>query len=128
MPGGSPAWHYLPKGPAMNPTHAKCAEQRSGPAERSALALEGEQAFARDLPGLLKERPGQWVAYHGAKQLGFARTSTELYEKCLAEGIPEDDLVVHRIEAKTPEEKVPPFGVDVALSHRYLEQMRSRTE
>jgi hypothetical protein len=98
------------------------------PCEQSALAGEGEQAFARDLPGLLKERPGQWVAYHGSKQLGFARTSTELYEKCLSEGISEDDLIVHRIEAETPEDKIPPFEVVVTLSLRYLEKLRSGDE
>jgi hypothetical protein len=110
----------------MNQPH-DCKEPGYQPTGRSSLAVEGEKAFARDLPRLLKERPGQWVAYHGNEQLGFARTSTELYERWLSEGIPEDDLIVLRIEAETPEEKVPPFGVDVALSHRYVEHLRSPT-
>jgi hypothetical protein len=94
----------------------------------SPVAVEGEKAFARDLPRLLKERPGQWVAYHGERRLGFATTSTALYEQCLSEGVPEDDLVVHRIEPETPDEKIPPFEVDVVLSLRHLQKIRPRAE
>ena len=31
-----------------------------------------EDAFRRDLPLLLKERPGEWVAYHGDRRVGIA--------------------------------------------------------
>jgi hypothetical protein len=86
----------------------------------SPLAVEGEKAFARDLPQLLQERSGQWVGYHGDKLFGFARTSTELYDRWRSSGIPEDDFIVHRIEAETAEEKIPPFAVDVELSQRHL--------
>jgi hypothetical protein len=127
MPNGADRLDRPVVGPAMTQPH-EGNEQQTQPGEPSSLAVEGEKAFARDLSGLLKERPGQWVAYHGNRQLGFARTSTELYEKGLAQGIPEDDLSVLRIEAETPQEKVPPFAVDVALSHHYLEQLRSRTD
>jgi hypothetical protein len=54
------------------------------PAMRAAQA-----AFLRDLPRLLKERPGQWVAYLGDKCLGFAKTKTELYQRYLAQGYEE---------------------------------------
>jgi hypothetical protein len=92
------------------------------------VAVEGEKAFARDLPRLLLERPGQWVAYHGDKPFGFARTSTELYEKGLSEGFPEDEIIVHRIEPETPDDKVPPFEVDVALSLRHRQRLEPQPE
>ena len=94
----------------------------------SSLAVEGEKAFARDRPQLLRERSGQWVAYCGDKLFGFARTSTELYDRRRSSGIPEDDFIVHRIEAETVDEKIPPFAVDAALSERHLQNLRSSAE
>lgn len=47
-----------------------------------------EAAFRRDLPALLGERPGQWVAYLGPQCLGFAPTKSELYVECRARAIP----------------------------------------
>ena len=38
--------------------------------------------FQRDLPQLWTERPGQWVAYHGDQQLGFAAQKHESYQQC----------------------------------------------
>jgi hypothetical protein len=111
----------------MKQPHDECTEHDQ-PTERSDLAVAGEKAFARDLPCLLQERPGQWVAYHGNEQIGFAATSTELYERCRSKGIAEDDLVVLRIEVETPEEKIPPFAVDVVLSNRYQDTLRSQDE
>src|SRR4051794_27765725 len=43
------------------------------------LGKQAVLAFRRDLPALLKERPGQWVAYHGPNRVGFASTDDELY-------------------------------------------------
>jgi hypothetical protein len=36
------------------------------------LKQQALQAFLRDLPQLDAQRPGQWVAYHGDRQVGFA--------------------------------------------------------
>jgi hypothetical protein len=47
------------------------------------------KAFERDLPQLLRERPGQWVAYLGDKPLGFAKTKEELYQRYLSQGYEE---------------------------------------
>src|SRR5262245_18004485 len=49
----------------------------------SQLAL---RAFERDLPQLWTERPGQWVAYRGDRQLGFAHHKHELYQDCFRQG------------------------------------------
>jgi hypothetical protein len=59
-------------------------------------------AFRRDLPQLLKEKPGQWVAYHGDQRVGFARTAIELYKECARLGLPDDDFIVHPIEPLPP--------------------------
>jgi hypothetical protein len=67
------------------------------------LVEQAQKAFCRDLPRLLRERPGQWVAYHGDKQLGFATTQAHLYQECLRHGIDEEEFVVQCIE--------PEFGV-----------------
>jgi hypothetical protein len=60
------------------------------------------QAFYRDLPQLLQERPGQWVAYYGNQQLGFGATSTELYRECLRRGLAPEDIGLFSIEPAMP--------------------------
>ena len=61
------------------------------------IVLEAGEAFRRDLPQLLQERPGQWVAYHGAQRLGFGTTQTALWNECLRQGY--EDFIVIRILA-----------------------------
>jgi hypothetical protein len=56
------------------------------------------EAFRRDLAQLLRERPGQWVAYSGDRRLGFGRTKTELYQECLRQGYDPEQFVVDLIE------------------------------
>jgi hypothetical protein len=60
-------------------------------------------AFRRDLPRLLRERPREWVAYHGDQQIGIARTALELYQECTRRGLPESDCIVHPIEPLPPD-------------------------
>jgi hypothetical protein len=50
---------------------------------------EAQDAFKRDLPQLLKERPGQWVAYCRDKPIGFAKDSPELWRRCKSLGYQE---------------------------------------
>jgi len=71
------------------------------------LVLQSQKAFWRDLPELLKSRRnrGKWVAYHGDEQLGIARTSTELYQRCLGRGLLRGQFYVGKIE----EEETPPW-------------------
>jgi hypothetical protein len=65
------------------------------------MIAQSQAAFRRDLPQLLKERPWQWVAYHGDERIGFAKSNTELCQRCLARGLGWDQFVVRSIE---PEE------------------------
>jgi hypothetical protein len=57
--------------------------------------LEAQEAFQRDLPALLGERRGQWVAYHGDHRIGFGRTQDALWEECLRQGY--HDFLIRRI-------------------------------
>lgn len=83
-------------------------QQQSVPVSESAAALavagvpeiisQSQEAFRRELPRLLQERPGQWVAYSGDRQLGFGRTKTELYQECLRRAYDPEQFVVDLIE------------------------------
>jgi hypothetical protein len=48
--------------------------------------LEAQAAFERDLPRLLKERPGQWVAYRPEGPILFAADSFTLHQECRRRG------------------------------------------
>jgi hypothetical protein len=58
------------------------------------MAAKSEAAFYRHLPELLKDHCRKWVAYHGDECLGFARTQTELYKRCVRRGYKDDEFVV----------------------------------
>jgi hypothetical protein len=75
------------------------------------LAEQAWQAFERDLPQLWEERPGQWVAYQGERQLGFAAQQHELYHRCFEQGFARDEFIVFCIEPILTEVD---FGVDAA--------------
>lgn len=70
------------------------------PQEKAQQAL---RTFEQDLPHLWAERPGQWVAYQGERQLGFALHKHELYQKCFEQGLQEDDFVIFCIEPQETE-------------------------
>ncbi len=62
-----------------------------------AVVREAQEAFRGALPQLLRERPGQWVAYQASQQLGFAPTKAELYQRCLRQGYARGEFIVRRI-------------------------------
>jgi hypothetical protein len=83
--------------------------QENGPAKPAAESrsphpcdADPVQAFYRDLPQLLQERPGQWVAYSGNRQLGFAATSTELYRECIRRGLAPSTFALFSNEPAMP--------------------------
>ena len=73
-------------------------QPRSGELGRQALL-----AFWRDLPRLLQERPRQWVAYHGERQLGFASTRAELWAECQRQGLRPEEFLIRSIEPEDPD-------------------------
>jgi len=64
------------------------------------------EAFRRDLPALLHTHYRQWVVYHGDEQLGFGRTETELYARCLRRGLKRDEFLVCSIEPEIPDDEI----------------------
>ncbi len=68
--------------------------------------------FRRDLPRLLEERPGQWVAYHGDQLVGFAKTDLELYQECERRGYRGRDYVIYCIEPELPDIVDSPYPFD----------------
>ena len=62
------------------------------------MVARSREAFLRDLPRLLEERPRDCVAYHGDEQLGFAKTRTELFQACLRRGLKREEFLVCSIE------------------------------
>jgi len=80
--------------------------------QMQALAQQALQAFERALPVLWAERPGQWVAYRGDKQLGFAPHKHELYQQCLNQGLVLDEFVVFCIEPQEIDMFLNPAGLE----------------
>lgn len=70
------------------------------------------QTFRHDLPRLWAERPGQWVAYQGDRQLGFAQQKHKLYQQCLQSGLAQEEFVVFCIEPEETEMTLGPVVLD----------------
>ncbi|MCI0681298.1 MAG: hypothetical protein L0Y71_04270 [Gemmataceae bacterium] len=76
------------------------------------LQEQAEAAFEKDLPQLWLERPGQWVAYRGAEQLGFATQKHLMYQECLERGLQADEIAVFCIEPQLTEMLLGPMWMD----------------
>jgi len=61
-------------------------------AQKNDLQQQALHAFQRDLTHLWAERAGQWVAYQGDQQLGFASRKHELYQQCFHRGLRREEL------------------------------------
>ena len=72
-------------------------------ADNPALGPLALATYRRDLPRLLEERPGQWVAYHGDQFVGFAKTQLQLVQECISRGYRGRDYVVCCIEPELPD-------------------------
>jgi hypothetical protein len=70
------------------------------------------QAFQRDLPQLYAQRPGQWVAYQGDRQLGFADQKHLLYQQCFDKGLQREEFVIFCIEPQETEMALGPTLLD----------------
>ena len=66
------------------------------------IIQEGTAAFLQELPTLMCDHPKQWVAYHGSKRVGFGLSDYQLLRECVAQGLPEDELVIRRIQPDIP--------------------------
>jgi len=70
------------------------------------------EAFLRDLPDLYKEKPGQFVAYHGEERIGLGTVKHVLYNDCLERGFDLEEVVVFCIEPWETEWYMPNVVVD----------------
>jgi hypothetical protein len=80
--------------------------------QRTDLRQQALRAFQRDLPGLWTERPGQWVAYRGEQQFGFALHKHELYQQCFQQGLQREEFVIFCIEPQETEITLGPVLLD----------------
>jgi hypothetical protein len=76
------------------------------------LQQQALRAFERDLPHLWAERPGQWVAYRGDEQIGFAPHKHELYQQCFQRGLQREEFVIFCIEPQETEITLGPMVLD----------------
>jgi hypothetical protein len=101
-------------------TSRKAAKRQSQKKEAIAMTTQqlpdgkqqALQAFLRDLPYLHAQRPGQWVAYQGDRQLGFADQKQLLFQRCLDQGLFRNEIVVFCIEPQETEMTLGPVILD----------------
>jgi hypothetical protein len=72
-------------------------------ADKPSLGLLAVATYRRDLPRLLEERPGQWVAYHGDQLVGFDKDQLPLVLECNRRGYRGEDYIVRCIEPELPD-------------------------
>lgn len=60
------------------------------------------ETFCRELPRLLQDAPGQWVAFHSERQMALGTSKREVYEQLVQIGCPLEEVIVRRIEALGP--------------------------
>jgi hypothetical protein len=68
------------------------------------LIQRAQAAFRRDLPELMKTHYRQVVAYHGDRRLGFGRSTFPLLQEWSQRGLPEDEIVLFRVEPEPPDD------------------------
>jgi hypothetical protein len=64
----------------------------------------GLEAFRRDLPELLEQHKGQFVAYSGDRRLGINRSQRKLVRLCLSQGLSVHEFVVPGIAPEIPDD------------------------
>jgi hypothetical protein len=72
--------------------------------ELSRLRELARSRFEHDLPLLLKDHLGCWVAYHGDRQIAIARHSGELHETCRRQHLSLE--VIRLFEIVSPDEEI----------------------
>lgn len=94
---------------------AGLAEELVTPCDRAELLqAQAHQTFLRELPELLENHSGQWVAYRGKTQLDLAAGKTALLQKCFRRGLDPKELMVRRIHPGADE---PPTLFELGMVH-----------
>jgi hypothetical protein len=74
------------------------------------MILRSQQAFWRDLPGLLMDRRNhrKWAAYHGEERVAIARSKVDAYQECLRRGLNRGEFYVGKLDVHP--DGIPPWG------------------
>jgi hypothetical protein len=74
------------------------------------MILRSQQAFWRDLHGLLLDRRNhrKWAAYHGEDRVAIARTKADAYQECSRRGLNRGEFYVGKLDAHP--DGIPPWG------------------
>jgi len=99
--------------PAAEYEHLAGAPQRPAGqphAEISPMILRSQEAFWRDLPGLLMDRRNhrKWAAYHDEGRVTIARTKGHAYQECFRRGLNRGEFYVGKLDAQP--DGIPPWG------------------
>jgi hypothetical protein len=80
--------------------------------ETSRLREAARKQFDHDLPQLLHEHFGDWVLYHGDRQVAFARHTGELYDTCRQQHLPLEEVMLFEIISPDQEIVQGPMSFD----------------
>jgi hypothetical protein len=74
------------------------------------MILRSQQAFWRDLPGLLMNRRNhrKWAAYHGEERVAITRSKVDAYQACFRRGLNSGEFYVGKLDAHP--DGIPPWG------------------
>ena len=74
------------------------------------MILRSQQAFWRDLPGLLLDRRNdrKWAAYHGDERVTITRSKVDACQECLRRGLDRGEFYVGKLDAHP--DGIPPWG------------------
>jgi hypothetical protein len=76
-----------------------------------AAIRQARAAFQRDLPRLLQDHAGAWVAYDAAGPIAFGSSKTDLHQQCLRRGLTPDQFLLVRVEPQQDNQVVLPIDV-----------------
>ena len=60
--------------------------------------LRSQNAYYRDLPQLLRQYPGQWVAYYQSECVKVGKKQELVYQYCVDRGFDQEEFIVLCVE------------------------------
>jgi hypothetical protein len=63
-----------------------------------ALIEQAVELFRAEFDVLMQDHPDEWIAYRGATRLGLGPTKNELLAHCYAEGHPDREIFIAKIQ------------------------------
>lgn len=97
MPKGN---KQTPTAPANRPEHKISSPDEDVVSKKAKQLIDmAIKAFEKELPGLMREHEGRWVAYVGQERLPFIEDDKdELLKKCYGAGHKDTELFVAMIQ------------------------------